>query len=161
MQKKERLTLSCLNCNGIHYKLPCQMQKGRGKFCSKECANKHRQHGTTTNCEFCGNEFYRRFGERKKAVSQFCSKECYSNDRVLNAKKTTYLKIGARHIHIIVAELALKRPLAVGEVVHHIDENKKNNSIENLAVLPSQTIHAKVHFGKYDFEQYKLTNLIP
>jgi len=43
---------------------------------------------------------------------------------------------------------------------HHIDGNRKNNSIENLAVLPSQKIHAKIHFGNYNFEKYKLINLI-
>ena len=35
-----------------------------------------------------------------------------------------------------------------GEVVHHMDENKHNNHPSNLAVLPSQAFHAKVHFGE-------------
>jgi hypothetical protein len=160
MKTKEKLKLNCLHCDSIHYKLDCQTKKGRGKFCSKECANKHRQNGSTLKCEFCEVEFYRRFGEQKEFIKNYCSKECYSNDRVLKSKKTTYLKTNDRHTHIVVAEKAMNRKLIKGEVVHHIDCNKHNNSIENLAVLPSQSIHAKVHFGNYDFEQYKLINLI-
>lgn len=32
-----------------------------------------------------------------------------------------------------------------GEVVHHKDGNKMNNSPENLEVFPSQSVHAKLH----------------
>lgn len=156
----KRIELKCLECGVSHFKLKCQLGRGRGKFCSKDCANKNRQNGDSVKCIFCGNEFYRRFGEQKKAINKFCSKDCYSNDRILKAKKTTYLKNGAIHKHILVAEKALKRKLKKGEIVHHIDEDRKNNNINNLAVLPSQTIHAKVHFGNYNFEKYKLINLI-
>jgi len=158
--KKERLKLNCLECDKPHYKLECQLKKGRGKFCSKECANKSRQHGETIKCSFCSSEFYRRFGEQKNSINQFCSKECYSNDRILKAKKTTYLKFGSVHRHIFIAEKALGRKLLKGEIVHHIDEDKQNNLIENLAILPSQKFHAEVHFGKIQFEEYKLINLI-
>lgn len=156
----ERIKLTCLECGKTHEKLQCQLTRGRGKFCSKKCANKHRQHGQTQKCAFCGTEFYRRFGELNKAVIRFCSKECYTNNRILKAKKTTYLKSGATHIHILVCEKALGRKLKDGETVHHIDEDKKNNLITNLAVLPSQAIHAKVHFGNFNFDKYKLVNLI-
>ena len=158
--KKERLKLNCIECDTVHYKLECQTKKGRGKFCSKECANKNRQHGETVNCSFCNSDFYRRYGEQKDSINQYCSKECYSNDRILNAKKTTYLKFGAVHRHIFIAEKSLGRKLKKGEIVHHIDEDKHNNLIENLAVLPSQKFHAQVHLGKVSFEEYKLINLI-
>jgi hypothetical protein len=160
MRKLEKKELNCLYCGNKHYKLDCQLTRGRGKFCSKDCANKYRNNGSIIKCEFCETEFYRRFGEQKKAISKFCSKECYSNDRILNAKKTTYLKYDNRHRHIVVVEKAINRPIKKGEVVHHIDNNKHNNELSNLALLPSQSIHAKVHFGNFDFEKYKLTNLI-
>ena len=160
MQRKERVELKCLNCGENHFKLQCQIGRGRGKFCSKLCANKHRQSGTIIKCVLCEVEFYRRFGDQKKAINQFCSKECYSNNRIINSKKTTYLKEGAKHKHIIVAEKTLNRSLKKGEVVHHIDNDKKNNNIENLAVLPSQSIHAKVHFSNYNFDEYRLVNMI-
>ena len=57
----------------------------------------------------------------------------------------TYEKTYGRHTHRVVAEQMLGRPLRKGEVVHHIDENKRNNSPENLMVFSSQKEHAKWH----------------
>lgn len=44
-----------------------------------------------------------------------------------------------------VAEQMLGRPLKKGEVVHHIDNNKRNNQPSNLMVFKSQKEHAKWH----------------
>ena len=57
----------------------------------------------------------------------------------------TYEKFLGRHTHRVVAELMLGRPLVMGEVVHHIDGNKRNNSPENLMVFSSQAEHAAWH----------------
>lgn len=46
--------------------------------------------------------------------------------------------------HRIVAEEMLGRPLMEGEVVHHLDENRTNNSPDNLLVL-SSPMHVKLH----------------
>ncbi len=47
-------------------------------------------------------------------------------------------------LHRIVMENHLKRPLNSNEVVHHIDGNRKNNSIENLQVFTASE-HSKLH----------------
>ena len=47
--------------------------------------------------------------------------------------------------NMAIAEEGLGRPLQPGEIVHHIDGNKLNNSRENLMVMPSQSEHAKLH----------------
>ena len=61
----------------------------------------------------------------------------------------TYSKLLGKHEHRQIVETLLGRPLKDGEVVHHMDGNKRNNDPENLVVLPSQSEHCKTHdFGK-------------
>lgn len=63
--------------------------------------------------------------------------------------KRTKGKYRQKHLHRVVAEQLLGRPLEKGEVVHHIDRNKKNCSPDNIEVCSSQSDHCKIHkFGK-------------
>lgn len=52
--------------------------------------------------------------------------------------------------HRIVVENALGRLLTTNEVVHHRDENKKNNHLDNLEVL-TRSAHSKHHAMKPKF----------
>lgn len=62
-----------------------------------------------------------------------------------NGEGKTYRKLLGRHEHRRIAETLMGRPLQKGEVVHHIDGNKQNNSPINLEVLPSRKDHVKKH----------------
>jgi hypothetical protein len=46
--------------------------------------------------------------------------------------------------HVLMAEEILDRSVKEGEVVHHLDENKSNNSPDNLLIL-SNPMHVKLH----------------
>ena len=52
---------------------------------------------------------------------------------------------GAVYVHIIEAEKMLGRNLFDGEVVHHKDRNRLNNSYENLLVFESMADHSRFH----------------
>lgn len=54
-------------------------------------------------------------------------------------------KNGYVYEHHLVMEKSIGRFLKDGEVVHHKDGNKMNNSIENLKLFPSQSEHMAYH----------------
>lgn len=49
------------------------------------------------------------------------------------------------YLHRIIAEQTLSRSLRQGEIVHHLDEDKANNSAENLIVCSSASVHRRYH----------------
>ena len=64
-----------------------------------------------------------------------------------NNKGYIYIKIGEAWLeeHRLCCEEVLGRTLNKEEVVHHIDFNKENNSLNNLALFESQKAHAHWH----------------
>ena len=161
------MIVTCNFCGAEINKKPSSVKKEN--FCNKEC-RKHFKYASLI-CEVCGASFTR----LKCAVSPHscCSKACskiFTSRRmteynVINnpgamtesrrlslrlsklnrGKGLTYEKTFGRHTHRIIAERKLGRPLRPGEVVHHIDRNKRNNAPENLMVFSTQAEHLKWH----------------
>lgn len=149
-----REQFECPECGVIFQRYACQAN-GRKTYCSNTCVGVAKRHGSTLFCAWCDAPFYRRFGEQDRDVRQhqFCSRQCYSDWRV--SVRTSYPKEGPRHKHRIIAESILCRPLTPSEVVHHIDENRQNYQPSNLAVFPSQRVHARCHFGKMSQDELR------
>lgn len=108
------------------HKFISDTQRDKNKFCSNKCAlavcrtKKHQMEA--------GNK------ARKVIIEKY---------RGTGTK--TYVKENGRNQHVVVMERYLGRKLKKGEIVHHVDRNKKNNSIKNLLLLKSQSEHFKLH----------------
>ena len=119
-------------------------------------------------CEECGIEVNMPESQYKRAKHHYCSRQCHMkamnrelnptrmtdevkekirNKHLNSGKGVTYEKIHGRHTHRIVAEKMIGRPLRTGEIVHHIDGNKRNNEPSNLMVM-TQSEHCRLHFSK-------------
>lgn len=159
--RKPRVSLKCEHCGASFELLACQIGRGRGRYCSRVCSALGQRCGSEMHCDLCDVAFYKQAAEQDSARS-FCSAECYQEWRALQRSPDTYPKDGKRHLHRVVAEQWLGRPLAPGEVIHHIDEDKHNADPANLAVFPSQAMHALCHKGGVtaaDLDRYRLVNL--
>ena len=111
-------------------------------------------------CHHCGKIVVREPNQINRARFIFCSVACKCADRDFatfaahrngdvqrgRGEGRTYIKLNGRHMHRVVAEQKLGRPIARGEIVHHIDGNKRNNAPENLQVM-TQSEHARLHFS--------------
>lgn len=67
---------------------------------------------------------------------------------------------GRVYEHRLVASEALGRPLLPGEVVHHIDGNRKNNAAENLQVCASNAEHKSAYHASPLLTDSELRELI-
>lgn len=109
----------------------------------------------TKICETCGKEFNRpkRYGIAHFATRRFCSRTCQRRvlipaeelKAVYRSTKRNGVKIDQ---HRAIMEEKLGRKLRPGELVHHKDENKKNNDPDNLEVMSHQA-HSALHNQKY------------
>ncbi len=106
-------------------------------------------------CVICSNTFS--VIPSRAATAKYCNYRCHQigegrkggivrGEQVkLGSKGKAYTKTKGRHTHRVVAEEKIGRKLLPGEVVHHIDGNRLNNTPANLEVLPSQSEHAREH----------------
>ncbi len=71
-------------------------------------------------------------------------KVCWHISKVIKMKKGYTLVKGLLE-HRIVVEEFIGRKLTKEEKVHHIDENKQNNNIDNLMLFSNDSEHIKFH----------------
>lgn len=142
----------CLQC-GIEF----GSYVNNSKVCSKKCSNiyvglKIRK-GKYKKCLVCNKDFWEMPSEPKKSCSNKCRNinkklglptgEYYSYDGYIVINR---LKDGRKQIkkHRFIMEQYIGRILNPKEIVHHINENKIDNRIENLQIV-SRIEHNKIH----------------
>lgn len=137
--------VECSWCSKSIYRNPSELKLTKNSYCSSDCRSKHlskkhnpegylkRPHLSQYNIE---NNKDRMTPEVRKKLRMA---------KLDKGVKDSYRKLYGVHEHRLVAEIMLGRKLKKGEVVHHIDLDKRNNSPENLMVFANQADHAKWH----------------
>lgn len=120
--------MNCKYCK-IYFKKRTKWYGDTNQFCSSRCA-----------LAICRTKKHQREAGKKGALTNIL--------RYRGTGTKGYIKENQRNQHCVVMERMLGRKLKKGEVVHHKDENKKNNKPSNLQLFKNQAEHARHHMLK-------------
>jgi hypothetical protein len=87
--------------------------------------------------------------------------------RILMPKHPRAWKSGYIHEHILIMEKILGRPILSTEHIHHIDDNRSNNSPGNLMLFRTKGMHKSYHerlkafkeCGHYDWRKCRFCHI--
>ncbi len=146
--KKKGKSICCKQCKGYFYNYASRSEGKHGIFCSNFCNGKFRYESLETK------KFFKIAHDEKK-----CFQKGYQNSKSNQYKgfiKTgSNIEKGIRYkrktingkqmqLHRYIMEYSIGRKLKEDEVVHHINENIHDNSIENLKIM-SRVEHGRLH----------------
>jgi HNH endonuclease len=152
--------VNCTCCKKLVHKNPCQIKRNLNNFCSLACRGAYTRKRLAVTCTHCGTEIHRipRYIERSR--THFCSRVCYTayqRTGCITAEGYRVLTRNRKQIreHRLIMETALGRKLLPGEIVHHINGDRSDNRLENLAVMENSA-HVRGHKPlTWDLEQAK------
>lgn len=90
-------------------------------------------------CQRCGFVFQAPRWELKRR--RYCSRSCADMEKIIPGSRKT-------RPHVKIVEKVLGKRLPLSAVVHHFNENCKDNSHSNLIVCQDQTYHLLLHARK-------------
>jgi|SRR3989344_3447304 len=149
------LIRQCLVCRNDFHTKPFYVNKGQGKYCSRQCGYIANRRRTKVACFLCGKEVDRTPKQLRTSKSQkyFCGKSCqtrWRNQIYIGPKHANWIH-GRQAYRTILSRLGRAKMCALCKTrdervmaVHHIDRNRLNNSPQNLAWL-CHNCHFLVH----------------
>lgn len=155
--------VNCALCKKSFYAKPSWLQKGWGKYCSSFCQHQASKDGKVVACFICRKKTYKqkRFLKRSKSRKYFCSRTCqlqWRHTMFVGSKHPNWLHGGNAYKNLMLRR-SVQRPCVLCGIkdtmvllVHHIDQNRKNNKISNLCWL-CYNCHFLVHHYKVEKER--------
>lgn len=156
------LTKKCLGCGNIFEKRKCYEKRASINYCSFDCYKKDRT--VEIKCRSCGKSFKTYKCYVSRGQMRACSMKCRSiggehnphwkgGRRIdddgyiglLMPKHPNCSKQGYVLEHRFVMEKKIGRYLKPKEAVHHINEIKNDNRIENLILFANNGEHNRHH----------------
>lgn len=153
------LLRKCVTCKKEFKVKPFFVRSGNGKYCSAPCFHESMKSGKIVSCHSCGKNVYKTLKALRvsKSKTYFCTKSCQTRWR-------NSVFIGVKHANWIDGKYSYRGVMERNKIppicylcktkdkrvlaVHHVDRNKKNNTVENLMWLCHNCHHlAHYHDG--------------
>ena len=148
-------TVKCKQCDSDFYVKLSHQKLGYGIYCSTKCRGEGSRTGKLVNCSMCNKDVWKtpRDLKRSKSEKLFCSKSCqtkwrnelFSGENHTNWQGGEYI-YRDKQLKSNRAKICVKCKNDDVRIldVHHIDENRKNQDLENLVWL-CRNCHFLVH----------------
>lgn len=163
-----KVLIQCKNCNKDHYVDQREINRGNGKYCSRECSSKSKRGKSikipNCRCSNCKKEIYKNNSKKKGSKSglYFCCRKCKDEAQRLGGiseiqpnhygtgnHSNTYRKIIERAgLMKECAKCGYNKIIEILQV-HHKDRNRNNNTLSNLETL-CPTCHLEDHYLNND-----------
>lgn len=156
--------VQCASCEKAFHVKPFWIKKGYGKYCSLECKYKGSRTGKEVACFLCGKVSYKsgKDLQRSKSETYFCSKSCqttWRNQEFIGSKHANWTG-GEYSYRSVLPRSGIEKVCTLCKTtdsrvmaVHHIDKNRKNNVVSNLAWL-CHNCHHLVHHHKEEAKKF-------
>ncbi len=137
----------CSWCGSDMLRYQSQTKGKKMLFCSQECLAKYRSKKYNPDGRpITRHPHLSEYNRLHNPENMTPERRKHLREAKLNTgKQENYRKYYGKPEHRVVAEKMLGRKLLPGEVVHHINGNRRDNRPENLMVFQSQGEHARWH----------------